>query len=177
MNLSLYFRSFTVNLVGCLLVSRLQIIPFDPGNLWGDGPDKELLCSLRNLRAMFAAMLQKTDDVQDPAFQVCRTTLDLQDQEQLRSMEARIVAKRLLPIHEKSWRARSHRRTLWKGNSFKKKGDLEVEPTFRTCCSWNIWNITGICLTGTTRLQTLCGCRPRVWVCNDIICMYIYTHT
>ena len=29
-------------------------------------------------------------------------------------------------------------------------------------------------LTGTTCLQTLCGCRPRVWVCNDIICMYIY---
>lgn len=77
---------------------KMKLIDFGNATFIGDGPDKELLCSLRNLRAMFAAMLQKTDDVQDPAFQVCRTTLDLQDQEQLRSMEARIVAKRLLPM-------------------------------------------------------------------------------
>ena len=51
---------------------------------------------------MLAAMLEKTTEV-DPAFEVCRPDLCVQDAEQLKSMEgARMLASLLSPIHEKS---------------------------------------------------------------------------
>ncbi|CAK9118082.1 unnamed protein product [Durusdinium trenchii] len=81
---------------------KIKLIDFGNAVFIGDGPDKEALCALTNLKSMLAAMLEKTTEV-DPAFEVCRPDLCVQDAEQLKSMEgARMLASLLSPIHEKS---------------------------------------------------------------------------
>mmetsp|Transcript_1628 Transcript_1628/g.1717 ORF Transcript_1628/g.1717 Transcript_1628/m.1717 type:complete len:91 (+) Transcript_1628:189-461(+) len=71
---------------------KMKLIDFGNAAFIGEGPDEEVLCSLRNLKAMFAAMLQKRSHVQDPTFQICKTKLSVQDAEQITSMKARMVA-------------------------------------------------------------------------------------